>query len=1079
MKRILSLLSLAMLLLVQACHPEPYLTVSPTSLTFNQDGGSQTVKVSANYAWTASAGTAGFTVSPTSGEGDATVTITAAAASSPSEAMGAINFKSEGLSASVAVKQEAKTTLTVGSVTKVPAEGGTFTVDIKYNTDYSVEVESAAQSWITFNGTKALQAGKLEFTFAANTTTDPRSGKVTIKDKSGKVAPITLTFEQEETKVIEVGDTMPIPAEGGTFEVDVRYNTDVVVEVESAAASWITFVKTKALTSGKLEFKFAANDQPDSRTGKVMVKDKAGKVSPITLTFVQDEKKMILVGDGMKIPEQGGTFEMNVQYNTDYSVEVEASAQSWITCIRTKALTNGKLEFRFEPNEGDERTGKVTLKDKSGKVDPITLTFVQEEQTILWKGRRLAEKLYEAWDATHWTKEPWIPGENWPGLQINYDTETVELWFYDDGIKGPIPECIGDFGNLLKHLMINEEPGVTGTLPDSFRKLTGLEHIFIQSTGMTSVPEVFGDMKKLESVCFSANESMTGPLPQSINSPVLDELYLGSNNFTGTIPDSWAPYTGFLDVHNNCLTGKISHLFSNRENLRSFVEEGNLWQKSGYGFDISDLDIPGSDYWFDDQLLENLDGTTFSIPEVVSQNKYTVYMYWALWCPFSKELMPQLKDYYDKYRQDGLEVIATIQVGDDFGPFYDYDRQKKECVEKGYDGWYNFYWTKYTDSYWMSVPNAEVYDQQGNILFSSCNKYPDPVRKRFGRTASSELIPFLETLLGPAEVPDPYESTDYSKDGQVITLQKASVGKGIDIVFLGDGYTDRDMGSGGLYETVMRQAMEEFFADEPYKSFRNRFNVYAVKVVSKNGRIGSGYTTALSTDFGVGSYVQGNNEKCYEYALKVPSISSRDNLLVTVVANSRRHAGTTFMYSDQQTCVAYLSSMGNDPEIFGDVLRHEAGGHGFAFLADEYTQYEGTAPAEHIAYYNDVYDRFGWFSNVDFTDDPSKIRWSAFLSDDRYKNQVGIYEGAALYPQGAWRPTLNSIMKDNYGGFNAPSRWAIYQQIMKRSGESYSFDTFLTYDAVNRSAATSAARPPMKAAANARIEHTAPPVIVR
>jgi hypothetical protein len=273
--------------------------------------------------------------------------------------------------------------------------------------------------------------------------------------------------------------------------------------------------------------------------------------------------------------------------------------------------------------------------------------------------------------------------------------------------------------------------------------------------------------------------------------------------------------------------------------------------------------------------------------------------------------------------------------------------------------------------------------------------------------------------------------------------------------------------------------MEEYFAIEPYKSMRNRFNVYAVKVVSKNGRIGSGYTTALSTNFGVGSYVEGNNEKCYEYALKVPSISSRNNLLVTVVANSRRHAGTTFMYSDQQTCVAYLSSMGNDPEVFGDVLRHEAGGHGFAFLADEYTQYEGTAPAEHIAYYNDVYDRFGWFSNVDFTDDPSKIRWSAFLSDSRYKNQVGIYEGAALYPQGAWRPSQNSIMKDNYGGFNAPSRWAIYQQIMKRSGESYSFDTFLTYDAVNRSAATTAARPPMKAAANARIEHTAPPVIVR
>ena len=88
-------------------------------------------------------------------------------------------------------------------------------------------------------------------------------------------------------------------------------------------------------------------------------------------------------------------------------------------------------------------------------------------------------------------------------------------------------------------------------------------------------------------------------------------------------------------------------------------------------------------------MLENLDGTTFSIPEVVSQNKYTVYICWALWCPFSKALMPALTRYYDRYRQDGLEVIATIQVGDDFGLFRDYERQKQECIDKGYDQWYN------------------------------------------------------------------------------------------------------------------------------------------------------------------------------------------------------------------------------------------------------------------------------------------------------------------------------------------------------------------------------------------------------
>ena len=387
MRRFPAFLFGAVLLLVQACHPEPYLTVNPTNLSFNQDGGSQTVQVSANYAWTASASGAGISVSPTSGEGEASVTITAAAATASDPVTGTVTFKSEGLSASVSVSQDARSVITVGSVATIPAEGGTFTVDIQYNTDYSVEVESAAQSWITFNGTKSLQSGKLEFTFTENGSTDPRSGKVTVKDKSGKVSPITLTFVQEEKKVIQVGDTMTIPAEGGNFEVDVQYNTDLDVVVESSAQSWITFVKTKALTSGKLEFSFAANDQPDPRTGTVTVKDKAGKVSPITLTFVQEEKKVIQVGDTMTIPAEGGTFEVDVQYNTEFDVVVEASARTWITFVKTKALTSGKLEFSFTANKRTEpRTGKVTVRDKAGKVSPITLTFVQEEKKVIEVG---------------------------------------------------------------------------------------------------------------------------------------------------------------------------------------------------------------------------------------------------------------------------------------------------------------------------------------------------------------------------------------------------------------------------------------------------------------------------------------------------------------------------------------------------------------------------------------------------------------------------------------------------------------------------------------------------------------------
>ena len=161
-----------------------------------------------------------------------------------------------------------------------------------------------------------------------------------------------------------------------------------------------------------------------------------------------------------------------------------------------------------------------------------------------------------------------------------------------------------------------------------------------------------------------------------------------------------------------------------------------------------------------------------------------------------------MKDYYSIYKQDGLEVIATVQLdrkeSGAGGLWYDLEGQKKEVEEKGYGAWYNYFYSDYLKDFLTSTPHAEVYDQNGNVLFSSIDYYPDPVRNRFSKVASSDLMPFLESVLGPETPGEAYASTDYSKDGQVLTLQKATVGKGINIVLMGDASTDRDMGAGGL-----------------------------------------------------------------------------------------------------------------------------------------------------------------------------------------------------------------------------------------------------------------------------------------
>jgi len=296
-----------------------------------------------------------------------------------------------------------------------------------------------------------------------------------------------------------------------------------------------------------------------------------------------------------------------------------------------------------------------------------------------------------------------------------------------------------------------------------------------------------------------------------------------------------------------------------------------------------------------------------------------------------------------------------------------------------------------------------------------------------------------------------------TQEGIVHTLQTHTVGRGVKIVIMGDGYTREDLTARSgetmsLFDKWADRAMEELFAEEPYKSFRDRFDVYSVAVES-SGRNFDG-STAIQCRFTGGTNISGNTDKVFEYSYKVDGISSANvnSTLDIVVMNSSKYVGTCVFWNIGKA-VAYVPVVNNNTVDFGKVVRHEAGGHGFAKLGDEYS-YSGTIPEDKANQVRAWYLFYGCYANIDVTDNASDIRWARFLSDSRYVGQVGIYEGGLTYQYGAYRPTTFSTMKQNVGGYNAPSREAIYKRIMKLSegsGWKYDYEAFVAYDEVNRS----------------------------
>ena len=308
---------------------------------------------------------------------------------------------------------------------------------------------------------------------------------------------------------------------------------------------------------------------------------------------------------------------------------------------------------------------------------------------------------------------------------------------------------------------------------------------------------------------------------------------------------------------------------------------------------------------------------------------------------------------------------------------------------------------------------------------------------------------------------DGYISSDYSGDGLVQTLHRASQGNGIDIILMGDAFSDRQIAD-GTYPSIMTSAMNAFFSEEPFASNQELFNVYSVQVVSGSEMYQYDCPSALGTHISESGQEDGGNyEAVINYAKKAVPEEKLDDALVLVLMNKNNGSGVTQIFDapdgdyGRGLSIAYIPAL-CDEDTFIKLITHEAGGHGFAKLADEYAYGGQIDEWRKNVILNEV--PLGRWKNIDFTGDPKSVKWSQFIADPRYQNEdIGCYEGAEGYLYGIWRPSDNSIMNGLVGGFNAPSRYAIWYRMNKLSqGKTWNgtYEDFVSFDQQHRSSAS-------------------------
>jgi len=296
------------------------------------------------------------------------------------------------------------------------------------------------------------------------------------------------------------------------------------------------------------------------------------------------------------------------------------------------------------------------------------------------------------------------------------------------------------------------------------------------------------------------------------------------------------------------------------------------------------------------------------------------------------------------------------------------------------------------------------------------------------------------------------EGGDGSKylDGEYRLKQQALKGN-VNLVVLGDGFVSKSLKEGGAYERAMDEAISYLFSIEPYKTYREYFNVYMVVAESEEEGVGkkspfggSSVKNKFGTAFGEGTEIVCNDELIFEYARKVKELPKDKPITVLVVLNSDKYAGTAYLYPDGNSIALCPMSAAEPPNDFEGIVHHEAGGHAFGFLVDEYVYNQAEMPESRKKEIQE-WQKQGYQMNLDFTDDLDKILWKDFIGIDKYA-PVGAYEGGYEYQYGVWRSEENSCMNNNIPYYNVQSRWNIVNRIMQLSDIEFSVQDFIEND---------------------------------
>ena len=363
----------------------PVLNVTPSSLTFQDTGGVQSISIESNMTWNLTESLAFLSLNATSGSNNKTIEVSCQPNNTTLKRTGSITLSGTGVpTKTINITQNAAAPQLSVSPKEMffDQSGGNQSLSISANTSWTI-IENL--SYLSLNQTSGTNNSNITVTCQSNTSSVSRSGLLKVVASGLDTQIINISQIGATTLLNVTPGSMTFNSSGGTQKGLITSNTTWEVQEN------LTYIKVDSLSgvnNGGINITCDSNFSAVTRTGMITIIGKGAVNKTINISQTGVPGFMSVSPNALEFNEAGGKLYFLVKSNTNWTV---SESLAHISLNKTTGSNADTVWVTCSPNTTTiSKTGQITITGVGVSSQIVTVNQKGEQPRLVVNPLNLA-----------------------------------------------------------------------------------------------------------------------------------------------------------------------------------------------------------------------------------------------------------------------------------------------------------------------------------------------------------------------------------------------------------------------------------------------------------------------------------------------------------------------------------------------------------------------------------------------------------------------------------------------------------------------------------------------------------------